>query len=182
LYEFCHIKIKTYKEIVNTFLTRQGRKPRTGVCNYSERSIVVDSGGVKKTKIEFQLHLYNNNNNNMIICNKDDNKNSNEKYIKYEYIIKRVLYEWRKTAAVAADLHIMDRRVGYFVLLRVSCRFLLPQIPVEISRNPNEIIIQQNNIHFFFTQFCFGANLQRTKVGSCATTADDVSGVWWPRR
>jgi len=46
-YEFYHIniKIKTYKEIVKTFLIRSGRK-RAGVRNIIERFIAVDSGGV----------------------------------------------------------------------------------------------------------------------------------------
>jgi len=45
-FEFCLVKIKTYKEIVNTFLIRLGRKPRTGVHNNydCERFIVVDLG------------------------------------------------------------------------------------------------------------------------------------------
>lgn len=58
-YEFCLIKIKIYKKIVSTFLARQDRKPLTGLRNFCERFIVVDSGGVKETKIELQMH-YNN--------------------------------------------------------------------------------------------------------------------------
>jgi len=49
------MKIKTYEEIVNTYLIRQDRKPRTGVRNYCERFIAVDSGGgVKETNVELR--------------------------------------------------------------------------------------------------------------------------------